>query len=615
MRARRLLLVLALGFSFSAAAKHRGVAVPVRQPIADIFSVSNYAQVTSTHLVLDLTVDFTAQILRGSVTHTLSNPAGAKVLVLDAKDLDIDGATVDGKKANWSFGTLENGVTELIIPIDPKAKSVRIDYRTRATAGALHWLKAKETRNGTMPALWSENEPSLARTWIPLQDTPSVRTTYDATIRVPSGLMALMSATNNPRKVNAGGVYTFSMPHPIPAYLIALTVGLYDFREVGDRTGVYSEPNLIDDTAYEMSFLPGMLSAAERVMGPYPFERYDLVFPPKYPGGMENPELNFIGQDAITGNHPTVLRPNNLVSHEMAHSWFGDLLTCAQWNDLWLNEGFANYFATRIDEEMGATELAEYIYSVDRGALDDYLKLNIPARLQTLHNTFVGSERPSFTVINYQKGEIFLHTLEDRMGRPAFDAFIARYIDNHRFHWVDDVEFRDALLGSAYANPELDLQADAWIYGPGIPSNVSPKPVSSLLTRIGAVADAFRACAAASSIDRSAWTDLEEGLFLSQIQDITVPRMKELDTTFGFSQRKSPPGLWLSAAVKSLDADSRALLDRYLAIGKPSAEAQWYQLSQTEAGRAYAVPLYPKVRDVYDATARSIIAGYLHLTP
>ena len=159
--------------------------------------------------------------------------------------------------------------------------------------------------------------------------------------------MALMSAVNNPTATRSDGVYTFSMPHPIPAYLIALTVAKYEFRPLGDRTGVYAEPNLIDDTAEEMRFLPDMLPAAERVMGPYPFERYDLVFPPKFSGGMENPELNFISQDVITGNHPAVVPPHGIIAHELSHSWFGDRMTCAEWNDLWLNEGFASWMATK----------------------------------------------------------------------------------------------------------------------------------------------------------------------------------------------------------------------------------------------------------------------------
>jgi leukotriene-A4 hydrolase len=605
---RRILLIVAVVVCF-VAARHRAVAPPAREPIADVFSASNPRSVEATHLSLDLSVDFDAQVLRGSVTHTLLNHTGAHQFIVDTNGLDIDAVTADGAAATWSYGAVAANGTPVIVDIDPRTTSVRIDYRTHPNALGLHWLTARQTRAGTMPAMWSENEPDMARSWIPLQDTPSARVTYDATIHAPAGELALMSAANNPAAANATGLYAFSMPHPIPAYLIALTVARYEFRPLGDRAGVYAEPNLIDDTVYEMQFLPEMLAAAERVIGLYPFERYDLVFPPKYVGGMENPELNFIGQDAITGNHPAALVPSGLIAHELSHSWFGDLMTCAQWNDLWLNEGFATYFTKRIEEAMGAADEAEFELATDRSALDQYLGSRPPDRLTVLHRTFSGSERPSFTIIWYQKGEMFLQTLEQRMGRSAFDAFIARYEQLHPFRWVDDVEFRRSLQAD-----EAALQIDDWLYGSGLPSNVAPPPSSALANRVTAQANAFIAGTKASSLDTAGWTDPERTYFLQLIQSVMVPRMAELDAVFHFSQLNTPPLLWLVAAAKSLDSASRTLLDRYLARGTPGSLPIWNTLSQSAAGRSYAVPLFTRVRDVYDVATQKTIASYLHVS-
>lgn len=608
MRSRRLLLLVVVLLSFTGA-KRRAIVLPERQPIPDVFSVANVRSVSSTHLSLDLTVDFNAQVLRGSVTHTIENHTGTNKFIVDINNLIIDGVTANGKNTNWMYGEPVKNGSPLIIDIDPKTTTVRIDYHTVGSSNGVHWLQAAETRSKALPALWTESEPDLARSWIPLQDTPSNRITYDATIHAGAGEMAIMSAANNPTSTKSDGVYTFTMPHSIPSYLMALTVGKYEFRDLGNRTGVYAEPILIDDSAYELKFVPDMLSAAERLLGPYPFERYDLVLPPKYPGGMENPEANFIAQDFVTGNHPAIVQVGTLIAHEMAHTWFGDLLTCAQWNDLWLNEGFANYWAPRIDEEMGATDIAGYVLAGDRGALDDYIKLNLPARVTVLHRTFVGSERPSFTVIYYQKGEFFLKTLETLMGRTAFDAFIARYVDAHRFHWVDEVSFRDTLLSDpAYS---AGLLVDDWIYGSGLPRNIAPTPPSTLVANVAVQADAFRAGTKASSLDTTGWTDLYWSIFLSDIQDIFVSRRSELDAAFGFSKMNTPPNWWLIAAARSLDATSKTLLDRYLTIGKPDSINVWYTLSQTSAGRAYATPLYNNVRVAYDATSRSIISGYL----
>jgi leukotriene-A4 hydrolase len=607
MRTRRVLLVVLILLT-PAAARRRAVAPPEgRQPIADVFSAANAHAVTSTHLSLDLTVDFDQQVLRGSVTHTLLNRTGARQLVLDTNGLDVDAVSADGTTTTWTYGAPALNGTPMIIDIEPRTQSVRIDYRTRPTANGLHWLTAQQTRTAAMPAVWSENEPDFARSWIPLQDTPSVRTTYDATVHVPAGELALMSAANNPTATNATGVYAFSMPHPIPSYLIALTVARYEFRPVGDRTGVYAEQGLGDDAAYEMQFLPTMLHAAESVMGVYPFERYDLVFPPRFTGGMENPELNFISQDAVTGNHLPVVTPSGLIAHELSHSWFGDRMTCAEWNDLWLNEGFATYYTKRVEEAMGAAEQAEFELKTDRDALDQYLASKPSPRLTVLHRTFVGAERPSFTIIWYQKGEWFLKTLEDRMGRSAFDAAIADYERIHPFHWVDDVELKATF-------DRADLQIDDWLYGSGLPTNVSPPPVSLLAQRVQSQANDFRAGNSASSLDTAGWTDIELRYFLQLIQDVTVPRMAELDAAFHLSQLNTPPVFWLLAAAKALDANSRALLDRYLAVGTPGSLSVWNQLAQSAAGRAYAVPVFGQVRSRYDTNTEKTIANLLHVS-
>jgi aminopeptidase N len=572
--------------------------------------------IESRHLSLDLAVDFTTQTLRGSVTHQVSNHTGTRTFAVDTSGLDIDAVTADGRATTWSFGMPAANGTPLMIDIDAQTTSVRIDYRTTPSARAIRWLTAKQTRDGALPAMWTSSEPDFARSWIPLQDTPAVRVTYDAIVRVPPGELALMSAANNPTSSNQSGIYSFSMPHSIPSYLIALTVARYEFRALGDRVGVYAEPQLLEDTAYEMQFLPAMLPAAERVIGPYPFERYDLVFPPKFSGGMENPELNFISQDVITGNRPPVVPPHGIIAHELSHSWFGDLVTLATWNDIWLNEGFATYFEKRIEEEMSASEQAEAGFYTDRKALEQYLASKPPDRLTILHRSFVGSERPSFTIIWYQKGEMFLKMLEDVMGRPAFDAFIVRHLQRNAYHWVDDVTFRDLLRAMLLQTPELEsrLRIDVWLYQGGLPSNVTAPTTSRLWQRVQVQADAFRAGTSALALDRRGWTTLEPLIFLQLINDITTTRMPELDAAFGFSNMNTPPLRWLLAIAQTLSDRDRPVLDRYLTRGTPGSLPVWSTLSQTAAGRAYAVPLFNRVREFYDPATERTIAQMLQVT-
>jgi aminopeptidase N len=607
MRVRRL-LVLAAIFVSSVAARQRVVLPPViRDAPADIFSAAQPALVRTTHLSLDLTVDFDAQVIRGSATHEIDNPSATHTFIVDTNALDIDAVTADGRTTTWSFGTAAANGTPLVIDIAPSTRSVRIDYRTRPEAAALHWLTAKQTHDGVLPAVWSASEPYGARSWIPLQDTPPVDATYDATVRVPPGALAIMSAANNATAANGNGIYTFSMPHPIPSYLIALAAGRLAFRDLGNRTGVYAEPQLLDDTAYEMQFLPDMLGAAERVIGPYPFERYDLVFPPRFSGGMENPELNFIGDSFITGNHPAVVPPAAVIAHELSHSWFGDDVRLANWTDIWLNEGFATYYEKRIEEEMSGWERAELGLYQDRQSLASYLAGNPSPRLTALHRTFAAGEQPSFTIIWYIKGEMFLETLERTMGRDSFDALSRRYVMAHVGGWVDDVAFHAALPASP------DLQADAWLYDSAMPSNFNAPASSAIWNRISAQATAFRSGASARTLDTRGWTSIETNVFLSTISDIIVGRVDDLDAAFGFSQMNTPPTLWLVSIARTLRPIDQTVLNRYLARGWTSSTAVWSALSATPAGTRYAVPLFRQVRDSYDPATQATIANMLHL--
>jgi hypothetical protein len=192
---------------------------------------------------------------------------------------------------------------------------------------------------------------------------------------------------------------------------------------------------------------------------------------------------------------------------------------------------------------------------------------------------------------------MFLKTMEDTMGRASFDAFIARYFQLSAFHWVDDITFHTLLHQMLFGMPDLEsqLQIDTWLYQPGVPSNDTAPTSSRMWDRVRVQSDAFRAGRNASQLDRSGWTALnEENIFLQLIQDIMTPRMAELDATFGFSSRNTPPFLWLIAAAKRLNAADKTMLNRYLAR---HARRRWRYgtSSSTSAGRAYGVALFNQI--------------------
>ena len=226
---------------------------------------------------------------------------------------------------------------------------MRAHFLPDATRGSgLQWVAAAQTANKTDPFLFTQSQAIHARSWIPLQDSPQVRMTYKATIHVPPGMRAVMSAEHdsNATELAPNGIYHFDMPQAIPSYLIALGVGKLEFRATGPRTGVYAESSIVEAAAKEFAETEQMIEASEKLFGPYRWGRYDLlILPPSFPfGGMENPRLSFITPTVIAGDRSLTA----LIAHELAHSWSGNLVTNATWRDLWLNEGFTVYLQGRI---------------------------------------------------------------------------------------------------------------------------------------------------------------------------------------------------------------------------------------------------------------------------
>jgi leukotriene-A4 hydrolase len=321
---------------------------------ADSSSNANVKAFVTKHLVLDLTANFERRTLAGTVELQLErrDPAATE-LVLDTRDLMIQNAEAAIGTGAWvatafkldpatpAFGSA------LRITMPPKADRARITYASSPDARGLQWLTAAQTAGRKQPFLFSQAQAIQARSFIPLQDLPGVRATYEATLHVPKELVAVMAAEMTPGTAGSG-VFKFKMPQAIPSYLIALAVGDLAFKSMGTRTGVWAEPVTVEAAAREFADTEKMIVATEALYGPYRWERYDLlVLPPSFPfGGMENPRLTFATPTVIAGDKSLV----SLVAHELAHSWSGNLVTNATWPDFWLNEGVTTYLERRIIE-------------------------------------------------------------------------------------------------------------------------------------------------------------------------------------------------------------------------------------------------------------------------
>ena len=479
------LCIIGLGMVEPAAAAAPGAMEPGSRPgvATDSHSFGNPEQVRVEHVALDLTVDFERRVIEGSAVLDFKRQPGCPAdapLILDTRGLTIEevGLRKMGRAAGaFTPARFQLGPPDpilgsrLTIELTPSATQVRIAYRSGPKAGALQWLEPALTAGKAKPFLFTQSEAIHARSWIPLQDSPGVRVTYVADIRVPRGLTAVMAAEsrNNPDDTQQG-LFHFAMAQPIPSYLIALAVGDLAFQPLGPRTGVWAEPSVLKAAAYEFADVEKMVDAAEKQFGKYRWGRYDiLVLPPSFPfGGMENPRLTFATPTILAGDRSLV----SLIAHELAHSWSGNLVTNATWRDFWLNEGFTTYLERRIVEDIYGRDRSDVEAVLGLAELRGELK-RLPEKDQVLHVDLSGRDPDDgMTNIPYDKGALFLRTLEQKFGRERFDAFLRAYFDEHEFKSITTADFEAFLRERLFRqDPQTARSIDltAWLERPGLP--------------------------------------------------------------------------------------------------------------------------------------------------
>lgn len=590
----------------------------------DHHSFSKAEEVVLTHLMWDAEVDFDSKRVLATATWTIDNKKEVDTIYLDSRNLNIEEIYLDDaeRPVQYSLTQVSDFLgSRLAIPIESTTKKIRIKYHTTKGADALQFLNPQQTADKTHPFLFTQSQAILARTWLPCQDSPGIRFTYEAKVKVPEGMLALMSA-KNPTEVSADGHYAFSMEQPVPSYLMALAVGKLEYAKIGEITGVYAESDVIEAAAYEFAEMQNMVDTAEALYGDYRWGKYDvIVLPPSFPfGGMENPRLTFATPTIIAGDRSLTA----LIAHELAHSWSGNLVTNATWEDIWLNEGFTVYFENRIMEEIYGKDFAnmlailsyqdlldemDWLKSEDRLA-DTRLKVDLEGR----------DPDDGLTGIPYDKGYFLLRLIEETVGRERWDEFLNTYFNKYAFEVMTTdafVEYINAELLSENEAWKKNIRLEEWVYEPGLPDNC-PDVQSTKFEAVESQLEAWKNGKPAADLQTEYWMTLEWMHFIRSLPDtLSIKEMNALDQSFDFtnSGNSEIQAAWFEKVIpnnyQAAEAASEAFL---IEVGRRKFLVPIYKaIMKSEAGKKRALIIYQKARPNYHAVSRSTLDDLLGL--
>jgi leukotriene-A4 hydrolase len=614
---------LALACSSASAATGTDLA-PIQSGL-DYHSFANVEQFRVTRLELNLRVDFRNQVLFGEVALEVKRlDPRASELVLDTRDLDIRDVS---ERATNVLGALSKSETTwvsrpfhldkadpilgspLVIELPPLKKTtdiIKITYVTSPTAPALQWLTDSQTAGKHHPFMYTLSSPIGARSWIPLQDTPQVRTTYSAVIHTDPDLFAVMSAKSDP-KAKRNGDYSFVMSDAIPSCLIALAVGDLRYKELGPRTGVYAEKPLLDDAAKEFADAEIMLRAAEKLFGPYRWDRYDIVvLPPSFPvADVGNPRAPFISPTVITGDRSL----ESVIAHALAEAWAGDLVTSATWRDAWINAGLAVYMKNRIVQEVYGEQRETMERAMALRSLRDELAKQSPSD-QGLAIDFRGRDPGAASrELSNEKGGLFFAFLDERFGRERFDAFLKGYFDRFAFKSIATEQFlaylKENLLDRFPGIVTRD-QVTAWVMAPGIPAEAS-LPTTNAFEPVDAARAAWLAGKLpAKKLDTHGWLTPQWLYFLGNMPaSLRNDQLADLDRAFGFTRTGNAQvaGSWFMLVIRNTYQPSYPRLEQYLQTTGRQAliEPLYVELMKTPAGATLAKRVYALARPQYNS--------------
>jgi leukotriene-A4 hydrolase len=606
-----------------------------------------------THLDWRATVDFDKEILSAEASYTIRRlSTECDTVFLDTSKLIIqsvitfDGAPLsytlhpptDGKAylgQKLSIGlpprpatNLSGSDSNLYNPNDPDVCHITIVYQTTNECSAIQWLPPSQTAGKKYPYLFTQCQAIHARSLIPCQDCCGVKMTYKAIVTVPSWATCVMSALlQTSTTEDDSRVFTWDQPVPISSYLFAMAVGDLAKKDISERCSIWTEPSLVEVAAYEFAETEDFLKIAEDLAGrKYAWGRYDLLLlPPSFPyGGMENPCLTFVTPTLLAGDRSLA----DVVAHEIAHSWTGNLITNVTWDHFWLNEGWTTWFQRKIMARIKKDpNFLDFDAIGGRKDLQDTVEDEMPPEFTRLVLD-IGDKDPddAYSIVAYEKGFTLLLSLERRVGTKEFEAFFQAYVSRFAAHTLSSQDFKEFFQYIFEGNDKIkDIDWDAWFHQPGMPPELpeldqSMARDSKQLADVWVSVDRFGQAPPAQN-DLVSWSSLQIACFLDAVQSacgaspLKLTTVQVMNGLYSFSESKNSEILFRYSmlAVASEDSSILPVAIRFITTqGRMKFVRPLYKaLHKSRMGKDLAVTTFLANKDFYHPICAKMVAADL----
>ncbi|MFL5245287.1 MAG: M1 family aminopeptidase [Gemmataceae bacterium] len=405
------------------------------------------------HIRLDLKVDLAKKTVDAKAKLKVHGLRPLNSITLDAVDFEVSKVAIGNGGAEAVPARFEHHGGKLVIDLEPawptgKDATLSIDYRVREPKAGLHFFGPTAAEPEVPLTVWSQGESTTNRYWIPCLDRPNQRQTSELVVTAPEGFEVLSNGSLVEQTKNAAektSTFHWLQDKPHPSYLITLVIGQYDIvKTEWDKIPVlyYVPKGHKDEIETTFKHTPEMIEFFSKRFGVrYPWDKYAQVVVEQFSaGGMENTSATTLTEFALHDKRSLLDGSSDgLISHELAHQWWGDMVTCRDWSHLWLNEGFASYMEALWDEHHnGADDYAYNMLQKGRGAIAG-------GKARPVVDRRYSNPDAMFDARSYPKGAFILHMLRKQLGDDAFWKAIQKYGTDNRFQSVETGDFRKAL--------------------------------------------------------------------------------------------------------------------------------------------------------------------------